>query len=710
MRRPYWPPHLRAYPSPGEGVFLFSEGRNVFLGDPALAEMAPLLDGSRTDEEVIDALEGRVEPAHVYVRLLELRAQGRLWDSLPFSQPRNTPGLAAWFAGRGLREETARRALGNLRVATDHPALRERLLESGLRVVPAGADLTVVVTDDYMQLGDVAWPRWLPVKDVGRQLWIGPVFEPGGPCWECLAQRLRVNRRGETYVARQRADAEPYRSSHGWLPSTRALALELAATEVVNLALGKGLGADLLVYDCETRQSSLHRVVKRPQCPRCGQPPEFQPVVLQPSPRPEGSSHGGDPQATYARLKHHVSPLTGLIARVSVPPAHDDLVQVVQTWQNLGIRASSVGWLRNTIRMLGMGKGRTFAQARVSALAEALERHCGLCQASDVACTASLAELGPDAIHPNLLMQFSERQYERRDLTNPTSDPSSYVPPRFDESQPVAWSKVWSLTEGRARYTPTSQVYFISDETPLDHGVHACCPDSNGCAAGNTLEEALLQGLYELLERDSIALWYYNRRHRPGVDLAALGLGNVVDHFSARHQRELWVLDITTDLGVPAYVAVSRRLSQPETILMGFGAHLDPLRAIRGAVNELGQVLTFFAANSQAAQCMMHNANRWFVEATLENQPYLGPHGTAGLPPVAFSSGDAREEFGFLQRLLESRGFEVLALDQTRPDVELRVGRVIVPGLRHFWPRFGPGRLYQDGFSEEELNPLPIFL
>jgi len=693
-------------------VFLFAEGRNLFLGDPALAEMAPLLDGTRTDEEIIDALEGRVEAPHVYLRLLELRSQGRLWDSLPFSPPRNTPGAAAWLAELGLREETGRRLLGNLRVATEHPQLRERLLEMGLRVVPGGAELTVVVTDDYLrpELFELEHPRWLPVKDVGHQLWVGPVIERDGPCWECLAHRLRLNRRGETYVARQRQDAEPYRSAHAWLPSTRALALELAATEVMNLALGKGLGPQLLVFDLATRETSLHRVVKRPQCPRCGQPPRPVPLELKPSPRPEGSSHGGDPDESFARLKHHISPLTGLISRVTVPPAHDELVQVVQTWQNLGMRAPGVAWLRNTIRMLGMGKGRTFAQARMAAVAEALERHCGIFQGYEPTRVASYRALGEDAIHPNALMLFSERQYVRRELTNPTSDPSSWVPVPFEEEAELHWSEVWSLTRRRPRYIPTTQVYFAGENSPVDHGCDACCPDTNGCAAGNTLEEALLQGLYELLERDAVGMWYYPRRRRPGVDLEACGLGAVVEHFRRRHGRELWVLDITSDLGVPAYVAASRRPQPPETILMGFGAHLDPLRALRGAVNELGQVLTFFAANSQAAQCMMHNANHWFLEATLENQPYLGPSGTVQVPAPAFSSPDARAEFLYLQELLEKRGFEVLALDQTRPDVELRVGRVIVPGLRHFWPRFAPGRLYQDGVAEEELNPLPIFL
>jgi ribosomal protein S12 methylthiotransferase accessory factor len=43
-----------------------------------------------------------------------------------------------------------------------------------------------------------------------------------------------------------------------------------------------------------------------------------------------------------------------------------------------------------------------------------------------------------------------------------------------------------------------------------------CRADSNGNAAGNTLEEAtILQGFVELIERDSVALWWYNRLRRP---------------------------------------------------------------------------------------------------------------------------------------------------------------------------------------------------
>ena len=59
-------------------------------------------------------------------------------------------------------------------------------------------------------------------------------------------------------------------------------------------------------------------------------------------------------------------------------------------------------------------------------------------------------------------------------------------------------------------------------------------------------------------------------------------------------------------------------------------------------------------------------------------------------------------------------GLDFLVLDQTRPDIDVPVMRVIVPGMRHFYRRFAPGRLYDVAVklgwldrpvAETDLNP-----
>jgi thiazole/oxazole-forming peptide maturase SagD family component len=82
--------------------------------------------------------------------------------------------------------------------------------------------------------------------------------------------------------------------------------------------------------------------------------------------------------------------------------------------------------------------------------------------------------------------------------------------------------------------------------------------DSNGNAAGNSLEEAILQGFMELVERDSVALWWYNRIQRPAVDLDSFDepyLQALRDYYQSQNY-ELWVLDITSDLNIPSFAAI----------------------------------------------------------------------------------------------------------------------------------------------------------
>jgi len=112
----------------------------------------------------------------------------------------------------------------------------------------------------------------------------------------------------------------------------------------------------------------------------------------------------------------------------------------------------------------------------------------------------------------------------------------------------------------------------------------------------------------------------------------------------------------------------------------------------------------------------------WFKTATTANQPYVlpaeGPARTCASYPVQWND-DLSADVHMCQRRVEAIGLEMLVLDQTRPEVGLPVAKVIVPGLRHFWSRFAPGRLYEipvqlgwlpRPLAEEELNPIPMFL
>jgi ribosomal protein S12 methylthiotransferase accessory factor len=342
-----------------------------------------------------------------------------------------------------------------------------------------------------------------------------------------------------------------------------------------------------------------------------------------------------------------------------------------------------------TSRRLSSGKGIGRAQARTSALCEALERYSGMFRGSETRLRASYETLREVAVPPNACTTFSDAQFDNRDVWNSRSVPHCHVPRRLDERQNIDWSPVWSLTHDRVRYVPTAYCYYGYRAAPDEQ---CCRADSNGCAAGSGLEEAILQGFLELVERDAVAIWWYNGIKRPALDLRTFSrpfFRTMIAEY-ARGGRSLTVFDLTTDLGIPVFAAASEAENSGATeLLLGFGAHLDAETAVARAITELNQWRCGTALG--VAGTSFSQSGRG-LGAFLRRGRSVRPRRLEDF--ACADHADLRDAVLDCVERARHCGLEVLVLDQTREDVGLSVVRVIVPGLRHFWPRFGPGRLY----------------
>jgi ribosomal protein S12 methylthiotransferase accessory factor len=101
----------------------------------------------------------------------------------------------------------------------------------------------------------------------------------------------------------------------------------------------------------------------------------------------------------------------------------------------------------------------------------------------------------------------------------------------------------------------------------------------------------------------------------------------------------------------------------------------------------------------------------------LQDHPFLTPNNQPAVQRAlgsTFGRLDTREQVTACMRLAQREGLDFLVLNQTRPDIDVPVVRVVVPGLRHFYRRFAPGRLYDvpvklglrdRPLTEDELNP-----
>ncbi len=743
LKRPRFLPHLQVEIVPGEGVFVLSDARHSLLRGRLYELLAGRLDG-RPINDVCELLRAEAPPAEVYYAVSQLERKGYLCEDEPALQA----AQAALWSSQQVAPGTAARRLA------EHPVVVRALgVEAGpflellrsvhVRVGGEGPP-DVVLTDSPLR-GELRecnaaalrdGRAWLLVKPAGRQLWVGPLFVPGKTgCWECLTQRLRANSPVVAYLQGRNGRAGPVAPDRAASPATLQVAWGLAAHAVASWVV-RGelppLEGKLQTLDIPTWGMQTHSLVRLPFCPACGAGGvrSFRTPSLTQG-KKTFTSDGGhrvvDPEETLQRHGHHVSPITGAVPLLEkAPPADNGVLHVYVAGSNSARSSGSLGQLRSDLRTMNAGKGTCEVQARASALCEALERYSGVFRGDEPRRRARQRELGGAAVALHDCLLFSERQYREREARNAGCGRYSFIPVPFDPEADVEWSPVWSLTRREVRYLPTAFCYY---DYPQPEEQTCCIACSNGCAAGNTLEEAILHGFLELVERDGVALWWYNRRRRPGVDLDSFGEPYLdrLRAFLQAHGREFWVLDLTADLGIPVFASVTRRADRPpEQILLGFGAHLDPRVALLRAVTEMNQMLSSpllgLPDKGAAKEPVDPETAHWLQTATTANQPYLlpaeGPRRSAAAYPRAWAD-DVADDVRACQALVERAGMEMLVLDQTRPEVGLPVARVIVPGLRHFWARLAPGRLYdvpvQLGWlsrplAEDELNPIAMFL
>lgn len=700
----------------GESVHLLGPAGGALLRGETAAALLPLLDGRHGTAEIQAALGA--PGLTVLDRLTEAGfvADGAATGWEPFGVPSDVARLRLATTGVEVR------ALGS----TDPAAVLAALAESGVRA-SAGGQLVLVLAGNYLdeRLGtlDLGGRPWLLAKPSGREAYVGPWFGPGGACWECLRRSMVPNLPVEAGIG-------PTDRAAG-IPWLAGLVAQLAAGAVgARVALGEPAGwtdGTLLSIDARTLLVERHPVLRRPQCPACGDPallarPPRIALRADPAPRggrvasrdaggtgrrldPAGDVSGERAAATYGRLERHVSRLTGAVSRLA------SVDGVLPTW----VARSSVplptgdpvGDARRQARGVAGGTGPTDLDARVRALCESLERWCGrwdLGRPTRIAAHADLAD--EEAVGLGELLHFSPAQYARRAEWNRGCSPREVVPEPVDPDRPIAWTRAWSLTEERVRFVPAGYAWY-------DHpdGISA---DSNGCAAGDRIEDAVLRGFCELVERDATALWWYSRSRRPGIDLSHAAdpyVLRVLD-VCARHGREVWALDLTTDLGVPTCAVLSRRRGEAaEDVVFGFGSALDPATALSRAAAEMAQALPAVLRRDAGGRTRYAPDDprtvAWMTQVRIADQPWLAPHGTAewGTPgPTDWITAAA------------ARGLDVLVVDQSQPHIDLAVARVIAPGLRHTWRRLGPGRLFDvpvelgwtAAFSEEDCNPLEL--
>lgn len=531
-------------------VNYFVDGETLYLRNPYHKLSVRMGDGGAA---VFDALE-RIAGGASYRELAEtidaddldqvlasLRERRFVFDerAVPDHVDRDVLGTVGAFSDD---PEATCRAISEVDVAVvgdgELAGTVERSLErlgfssSGIDDCDYALVLADEFTDEFERAVELTSAPVIPAF-TARSTFVGPAI--GTVCRDCYrARRLSNLQRPGKFV-------EFKRRFGGVDPADVSLFARLVQRYLVDFLADPSNAYVQVEFDHGRFETRRHLALPRPTCERC---------------RIEGLED--------LSIRDLVSPRTGVVTTVERRDGTHDFDGFHLFRATTADKSQLLDGLED-ISTGGFGIDRDSWLARRKALGESLERYSlSFPDRADVV-TARMADLD-DAVWAD---PYHERQYEREDFPYR----------RLPDDERIDWVPVERFSDGREVHVPASRVYQPYDGESFGELV------STGVACHTGRDEALLGGLLEVVERDSIAIAFLNglRPPRLAPDLLA---SVAPDHLRAlaRYGLAASVVDLTLDTGIPCYFAVAT--DDGDSTSVGAGCDPDPRAAVHTALAE----------------------------------------------------------------------------------------------------------------------------
>ncbi len=341
-----------------------------------------------------------------------------------------------------------------------------------------------------------------------------------------------------------------------------------------------------------------------------------------------------------------------------------------------------------------------------SALGEGVERYCAVF--SDMheqyfASYSQLQEAGMQTLEPDDFCLFSNAQYQDKNFR--------YEKP--DKNTTLNWIKGYTLPDHASCYIPSALVFNgyqeQAEEKKIVPNIHP------GMACGVDLNQAVLAALCEIIERDSMMVWWLNQLPMPGITVPAQNrLHKIIAHdFPAMDKKniELFFVWLKNDLDVPVVFCLLVDYKN-QVVSGGCAARLDPELALLKAFCEAAQTwLLALDLKREGKSNIVGLAQKNFLpkEMVCPTEEYVsGTHifhnlsfyGDAThwdildfirkptkkilLHDMPVFTGGTKKSLDFILHQLQKNNFRPIIVDVTSSDIAevgLWVVRVFIPGM-----------------------------
>ncbi|EST55560.1 SagD family biosynthesis docking scaffold protein [Brevibacillus panacihumi W25] len=521
---------------------------------------------------------------------------------------------------------------------------------------------------------------------------VGPLIRPGTPgCSQCADLRhLMAGRdRKEMWELQQRLGENGGISRDAWASHSGLLQVAQVLTAEVQRVL-KGEQAHLesrvFLINLKTLKSSRHFFLPDPSCEVCGQMPDDSSlaarIVLQPNPKPSADSYRSRPLDDLKEVlsKEYLDYRTGFL--------NGKLRDLVSPFADVSVNLPLFTADEST-----SGRTHSYLHSEMTAILEGLERYCGLApRGKRTVIHDSYHNLADHALDPVKVGLHAKEQYEK----------SGFPFKRFDPEQRIPWVWGYSFLQGRPILVPELLAYYS-----MGGREGFVFETSNGCALGGSLEEAIMYGILEVVERDSFLMTWYAELSLPRLDPHSADdkeLRLMLERLQAVAGYEVHMFNATMENGIPSVWTLAKNRKQKGlNLICAGGAHPDPVRAVKSSIHELAAMLLTldekFEANREnyvrmlhdpyQVQKMEHHSMLYALPEAEERLQFLlddsRPLRTfeeefAQKPRHADLTDDLKDMLQTFQRL----NLDVIVVDQTTPEISrngLYCVKVLIPGM-----------------------------
>ena len=355
-----------------------------------------------------------------------------------------------------------------------------------------------------------------------------------------------------------------------------------------------------------------------------------------------------------------------LLEKAGMDPLED-----ITDRDNLGIPVYSVYRKKTAKGTFGNynGKGATPEQAKASAVMEAMERYSAEQRESDEVAYGTLAQM--------------------RDSGMPFVEPVDLILPArvmgMLESAEIAWTACYDILRGEDVWVPACAVFYPYYP---DGDLQLFRFHTNGIASGNTIEEAILHALFEVIERDawSIAESFNRTNADVIIDDGDSVPAKLLENFR-NAGIEIRLKDLTTDVGVTTIGASSDdvRTKDPEMLDIGVGTHLNPEIAAIRALTEVAQSRTTHKHGLKVNAELQKRTREMGYDRVKEANAlwYRDSKRKVRLSDMKDEATDyVLDDIEVVLGKLMDAGFDrVIIADLTRPEIDVPTVRAIIPGM-----------------------------